>query len=226
MTNSRRHRRTRSPKKPPQLLRDERQATAADVPEEAERQPYGTVDGDALVRGWLAQMGDRRESRSRRRHEHGESRQGDEPEIPASSRKRKRSVSLPPSPRQPSHPIHEDVAEHSRYEKRPRHKTREKRYEPRNDPPDRPITRTVEKKGQHRRRTEEPVRKRLATARDVIDNFASDSILKDRLTVGSSNHWLAEANTSQLQPATTPGLFQNGHASGSKQRKWSSLVLR
>lgn len=195
MTTSRRHRRTRSPKKPPKLQRDERRATAADITEEEERAPYGTLDGDALVRGWLAQMGDKREARSRSRYQHGESRQGDEPEIHASPRKRKRSASLPPSPRQPFHPIHEDVAEHSRYEKRPRHKTREDRYEPRNDPPDQPARRTVEKTGQHRRRTEEPVRKRLATARDVIDNFASDSILKDRLTVGSSTiGWQRLAN--------------------------------
>ncbi|KAH6682268.1 hypothetical protein F5X68DRAFT_233985 [Plectosphaerella plurivora] len=131
---------------------------------------------------------------------HDETRRNVDHELPVSSGKRGRSASLPPSPRQRFQSIQKDDA--PRFEKRARHKTREDRYEPRNDPPDQPSGRTVERKGQHRRRTEEPVRKRLASARDVIDNFASDSILNNRLT---------------LQPATTPGLFQNGHASAHKQ---------
>ena len=75
-----------------------------------------------------------------------------------------------------------------RYEKRLRYKTREDKYD-------------VVKKGRSSRRAEgieaparraaELVAKRhkkkiMATAREVVDTFASEAILKDRLTVSSS----------------------------------------
>ncbi|KZL67096.1 hypothetical protein CT0861_04054 [Colletotrichum tofieldiae] len=84
-----------------------------------------------------------------------------------------------------------------RFEKRPRHKTRENRYDPR------------ERVRQTRRncREERPApsknlpRKMNSSSREVMDNFRSEVILNDRLT---------------LQPCTTPGLFRNGRVSPPK----------
>ncbi|KAK1981982.1 hypothetical protein LZ30DRAFT_60713 [Colletotrichum cereale] len=84
-----------------------------------------------------------------------------------------------------------------RFEKRPRHKTREDRY----DTQERVRQRV--KKGQEKRRapSNDLPRKMSSSGRGVMDNFRSEVILNDRLT---------------LQPCLTPGLFQNGRVSSSK----------
>lgn len=132
-----------------------------------EEEPYGTVDGDGLVRKWLAQM-DRNIER----------------DDPASHRKRTRPSSLPPSPPQL---VHQNATTTTRFEKRPRHRTREDRYDPHQrhavNVEQHASGRTVDNLLLKRRRTEEHAKKRLATTRDVVDNFASNSILNDRLTV-------------------------------------------
>ncbi|KAK1597895.1 uncharacterized protein LY79DRAFT_321030 [Colletotrichum navitas] len=80
------------------------------------------------------------------------------------------------------------------FEKRPRHKTREGRY----DTQER--VRQRRKKGRKERRPppNNLPRKISSSGREVMDKFRSGVILNDRLT---------------LQPCRTPGLFQNGRVS-------------
>ncbi|KAI0898461.1 hypothetical protein F4806DRAFT_361312 [Annulohypoxylon nitens] len=101
------------------------------------------------------------------------------------------------------------VDDHMNFEKRPRHKTREDKYE------------TKKKKRHHekdgtRGHEEDPrkkhkkaqKRKSAISSKNVVNNFTSDAVLNDRITV---------------QPHLKPGLFDNGRTS--KRQPVSDLAF-
>ncbi|KAI1083096.1 hypothetical protein F5B20DRAFT_577480 [Whalleya microplaca] len=101
---------------------------------------------------------------------------------------------------------HIDQAE--TFEKRPRHKTRTGKY-------DRRKKREHERektKGHDERRAKRAKksgkRKHMASSKDVVDNFASDAVLNDRITI---------------QPSLRPGIFDNGRLS--KKQPISDLAF-
>ncbi|KAK2010131.1 hypothetical protein LZ32DRAFT_386528 [Colletotrichum eremochloae] len=110
---------------------------------------------------------------------------------PTTRRHQKKKLTNPNGTTDPS------VTPSPKFEKRPRHKTKEDRYE------------TQERVRQRRKDQEEQrapphnnlPRKMSSHGREVMDNFRSGVILNDRLT---------------LQPCRTPGLFQNGRVSSPK----------
>lgn len=150
---------------------------------------YGTVDGDRLVQSWLERMDDDvpawppraklagalRESESAAAYSerHGDDRTG----APRGT-KRARSPG-PARPRSPRSPDFEELPPSPPFAKRPRHKTRADKYDVKQTVQKRPR----EKSDHPKRRTEESSRKRLTAGRDLVDNFASDAILNERLTV-------------------------------------------
>ena len=109
-----------------------------------------------------------------------------------------------------------------RYEKRPRRKTREDRYDaqPRNR------TNHHDKNRENRAAGERNKRKkpRLSSVKDVADRFVSEAVLNERLTVRKKPQKLMNrvrdseqpsANPDkQTQPALKPGLFHNGRTVG------------
>jgi hypothetical protein len=71
----------------------------------------------------------------------------------------------------------------SAFEKRPRHKTREDKYETKK-PEGRERRRITSGQGEQRpRKSESKRRKHVATGRNVMNNFASEAVLNDRITV-------------------------------------------
>ncbi|ROT39861.1 hypothetical protein SODALDRAFT_358275 [Sodiomyces alkalinus F11] len=83
------------------------------------------------------------------------------------------------------------------FEKRPRHKTREDKYDRERKPRGTRKHSESSKPGKPKRR-KEVAKKQLASRREVMNNFTSQTVRSDRVT---------------LHPGATPGIFQNGHFS-------------
>ncbi|KAI0382001.1 hypothetical protein F5Y04DRAFT_288155 [Hypomontagnella monticulosa] len=101
------------------------------------------------------------------------------------------------------------VNERLKFEKRPRHKTRDDKYETKRKKQAREPERTTSQDG-HRKKKRKKTEKRKHTvsSRNVVNNFTSDAVLNERITV---------------QPHLRPGLFDNGRAS--KKQPISDLTF-
>ncbi|KAI1209107.1 uncharacterized protein F4807DRAFT_110381 [Annulohypoxylon truncatum] len=123
--------------------------------------------------------------------------------IPPARSSREASLAPPDTPSIASH-----VDEQINFEKRPRRKTREDKYETKNK------KRYHEKEGsgyeEHRKKKRKKAEKRKSTisSKNVVNNFTSDAVLNDRITV---------------QPHLKPGLFENGRTS--KKQPISDLAF-
>ncbi|KAL2756910.1 hypothetical protein ACRALDRAFT_208816 [Sodiomyces alcalophilus JCM 7366] len=91
------------------------------------------------------------------------------------------------------------------FEKRPRHKTREDKYE-RGKKPVGSRKHSESAKPRNPKRRKEVSKKQLASRREVMDNFASE-------TVRVENNSATLLTPDQLHPGTIPGIFQNGFTS-------------
>ncbi|KAI0012146.1 hypothetical protein F4779DRAFT_634679 [Xylariaceae sp. FL0662B] len=94
------------------------------------------------------------------------------------------------------------------FEKRPRHKIRASKYDTKKKrEPEKEKTKGHENRRSKRHRKSEK-RKSMASGKNVVNNFASDAVLNDRITI---------------QPSLKPGLFNNGRVS--KNQPISDLVF-
>ncbi|KZL88266.1 hypothetical protein CI238_01206 [Colletotrichum incanum] len=103
----------------------------------------------------------------------------------------------PIDPTKPNDPFVLADTPSPRFEKRPRHKTREDRY----DPQERVRQKRKKCREERPAPSKKPPKKMTSSSREVMDNFRSEVVLNDRLT---------------LQPCITPGLFRNGRVSSPK----------
>ncbi|KAI1454349.1 hypothetical protein F4805DRAFT_323600 [Annulohypoxylon moriforme] len=124
--------------------------------------------------------------------------------IPPARSPREASLAPPDASSITSH-----VSEQMNFEKRPRHKTKEDKYETKKK------KRDHEREGsgsyeEHRRKKRKKANKRksMASSKNIVNNFTSDAVLNDRITV---------------QPHLRPGLFENGRTS--KKQPISDLAF-
>ncbi|KAL7629215.1 hypothetical protein AAE478_000735 [Parahypoxylon ruwenzoriense] len=94
------------------------------------------------------------------------------------------------------------------FERRPRRKTREDRYEVKKEKKRNHRQEGTKDYDDHRRKKRKrSEKKRITSSKNVVNNFASEAVLNDRITV---------------QPYLKPGLFENGRAS-KKQPPFSEM---
>lgn len=109
-----------------------------------------------------------------------------------------------------------------RFEKRSRHKTCQDKYERRRKPLGTRKHSESTKPGSPKRR-KDMSKKQLASRREVMNNFTSGTIRRDRVTVKSAsieNNSTTQLTPDQLQPGATPGIFQNGLIANKKHGEY------
>lgn len=102
------------------------------------------------------------------------------------------------------------------FEKRARRRTRDDRYDT-----TKVDNATKEKKSKKIAGKKNRKRDKLSSAREVMDNFNSNTILNDRITVSMDiSSWeRSQTDTKvQMQPSLRPGLFDNGRASRNQRK--------
>lgn len=162
---------------------------------------YGTVDGERLVERWLERMHSSPAHLLRGSHPHAGRANGEIDEGREKHQNRqflnpkgvKRTRSPPASsPRGAGSLDRQETPISTSFTKRPRYKTKPDKYEIKHTSrQDRP---KLEKLSRPKRRTDKSTKNRLLSGKGVVENFASDAILNDRLTVRSVEHVLASIN--------------------------------
>lgn len=162
---------------------------------------YGTVDGERLVERWLERIHSTPVHLRRGSHPHAGKRKCENDNGHEKHRNHgflnpkgvKRTRSPPASSSRRGGLLDgQETPISASFTKRPRHKTRPDKYEikhtSRQDQP------KLQKSRRPKRRIDKSTKKRLLSSKGVVENFASDAILNDRLTVRSVEAVLASLN--------------------------------